>query len=243
MPVTLAHPAAVLPLRWLPLPTTALVVGSMVPDLPVFLGSWGVYGVTHSWPGILTVDLLLTLAALALWFWFVRDAAVDMAPGPVRSRVAARFRPTAREWLLALPAACLGAATHVVWDSFTHPHRWGSRHVEWLRTDHAGQPGSKWLQYASGVVGLAVVTWAVVRHLRSLDPHGSTRPRVLHRGALPAAVAAAGLVGLASAVLHAPDLHDMAYHAVVHGLIGFVVLGLLACTVWHAVRRAAPASR
>lgn len=44
MPVTIAHPAAVLPLRGLGLPLSAMVIGSMAPDLPVFSRSWGIYG-------------------------------------------------------------------------------------------------------------------------------------------------------------------------------------------------------
>ena len=41
MPFTLAHPAVVLPLRGLGLPMTALVAGSMAPDLPQMLGFSG----------------------------------------------------------------------------------------------------------------------------------------------------------------------------------------------------------
>ncbi|UMG93240.1 DUF4184 family protein [Nocardioides sp. TF02-7] len=238
MPVTLAHPAAVLPLGRLGLPMAALVAGSMAPDLPVFLQSWGAYGVTHSAVGVVTVDVVVAMVALVAWSVVARDAVVDMAPDRARSRLEPWVRPTRREWLLAVPAACLGAATHVVWDAFTHPGRWGPRHVEWLHNDHAGLPGSKWLQYASGVVGLAVVAWAALRHLRSRAPRpGPRAPRVLPPATLPAAVAGAALVGLSSGAVHAPDLHDMAYFAVVHGLIALVVLCSVACAAWHGVRR------
>ena len=37
MPITFAHPAAVLPLARTGLPLTALAIGSMVPDLPMFV--------------------------------------------------------------------------------------------------------------------------------------------------------------------------------------------------------------
>jgi hypothetical protein len=38
-------------------------------------------------------------------------------------------------------------ATHVFWDAFTHPGRWGPVHIEWLRTEHSGLLGLMWLQY------------------------------------------------------------------------------------------------
>ncbi|QWC85882.1 DUF4184 family protein [Nocardioidaceae bacterium] len=38
MPVTVAHPAAILPLRRLGLPTAALAAGAMAPDVPLLTG-------------------------------------------------------------------------------------------------------------------------------------------------------------------------------------------------------------
>ncbi|MCL9796469.1 DUF4184 family protein, partial [Frankia sp. AgKG'84/4] len=157
MPFTLSHPAAVLPLRRLGLPMSALVVGSMVPDIPVFLGWPGVYRFTHSPLGVASADPVLAMAALAVWFWLIRDAVVDLSPGLVRSRLAARARPTRRQWLLAPAAAAVGAMTHVGWDAFTHHDRWGVRQVPWLSADHRGLAGHAWLQYGSSVVGFAVV--------------------------------------------------------------------------------------
>jgi hypothetical protein len=236
--MTLAHPAAILPLRRLGLPVTALAAGSMVPDIPLFL--WWVrgYDVTHSLVGVLSVDVVLAMGVVLLWFLLVRDAVVDMAPPSVRERLPARARPTMREWLLAPVAACVGAATHVLWDSFTHPGHWGPRHIEWLRTEHAGLLGLKWTQYSSGVVGLAVVAWVVVQYLRSLDPLPDPRaPAVLPSFVLPLVVAASVLVGLVSAAIEAPrGFHSMAFNGVVDSLITVVVLGVLACGAWQVAR-------
>src|SRR5690242_2688651 len=112
--MTLAHPMAVLPLRGRGLPTTGLVVGSMVPDVGVFLRWYDGYELSHSPLGIVTLDLALGTALTAVWFLLVRDAVVDMAPGPVRARLVPRHRPAPREWWLTPVAVTLGAATHVV---------------------------------------------------------------------------------------------------------------------------------
>ena len=225
--MTLAHPAAIIPLRRLGLPVSALAAGSMVPDIPLFLGWVDGYDVTHSLVGITVVDVALTVAVLLVWFSFVRDAVVDMAPASIRSRLAERARLTGRQWLLVPVAGCIGAASHLLWDSFTHPGRWGPRHIDWLWTEHAGLVGLRWAQYISGVVGLAVVTWAVVDHLRSLDPvPDARRPPVLPSAVLPAVVALAGLVGLVSAIRSVPQgFHPMAFNGVVDGLITLVAVG------------------
>lgn len=238
--MTLAHPAAVLPLRRLGLPTSALVAGSMVPDVPLFLGSARGYDATHSLLGILVIDVLLAVGAVLLWSAFARDALVDMAPAAIRRRLPARARLSRPESLMVPVAGSVGAATHFVWDSFTHPGRWGPRHIEWLRAEHGALPGLKWLQYASGVVGLVVVVWAVVGHLRSLRPRpGERGPAVLPRSTLPGVVVAAGTVGLASAAVNAQHgFHAMAFEGVVNSLIAATALGALACVAWHAARRA-----
>ena len=82
--MTLAHPMAVLPLRRLGLPMTAMVIGAMVPDVPVFLHWYDGYALSHRILGIFSIDLALALVAAVLWYLVVREAVVDMAPGPVR---------------------------------------------------------------------------------------------------------------------------------------------------------------
>lgn len=224
MPVTIAHPAAVLPLRDLGLPLSAMVLGSMAPDLPVFSQSWGIYGYTHSLAGILTADLLLTLVLLLGWDRWGRDALVDTAPALLRDRMPARARIGRRAWLLAPVAAVVGSVTHVVWDSFTHSGRWGVRNVEWLHTFHGPLRGEQWAQHLSGVIGITVVGLAILSVVRRPVAADAPRPRRLPAATLPAAVAAASAlsVGTFLAGLDRPFEHA-AFDAAV---VGIVSLGL-----------------
>ncbi len=119
VPVNFAHPAAMLPLRRLGLPAAALVAGSMAPDAPVFASEWGWYAVTHSWLGILVIDPLIAVAALAAWSFVARDAVADLMPDPVRLRLAPSARPSKRALALAVPAA-LTLATPDLRDPY-HP--------------------------------------------------------------------------------------------------------------------------
>jgi len=237
--MTLAHPMAVLPLGRLGLPMTALVVGSMVPDIPLFLDWPDGYEATHSMLGVLVIDVVLTVLVVWLWYAAIRDALVDLAPARVRGRLVERVRLTTREWQRVPFAGCLGAASHLFWDSFTHPGRWGPRNIEWLRTEHGGLLGLKWMQYSSGAVGLAVVVWVAVSYLPSLEPLPDTRDRaILSPLVLPAVVLLSGLVGLVSAALRATDgVPAMAFDGVVNSLITAVVLGALACAGWQVVGR------
>lgn len=236
--MTLAHPAAVVPLRRLGLPMTALVIGSMVPDIPLLMRWPRGYAFTHSLVGVFSADALVALLMLVVWFAGVRDALVDMSPSAVRTRLAGRVRPTRRQWSLAPLAACLGALTHVGWDAFTHPNRWGARHIAWLRTEHAGLYGFHWAQYGSGVVGFAIVLWASVRYLNRLPVlDGDRRPRVLSARFLAGAIVAAGVAGLVTAAYRAPaGWHAMAFAGLVNALVMLAVGIVAVCVAWRLRR-------
>jgi hypothetical protein len=239
VPMTLAHPAAVLPLRRLGLPMVAMVTGSMVPDVPLLLDSAAGYDLSHSLLGVVTVDLAGTLLLLAVWDAWLRDAFVDLAPEPARSRLVPRRRLGRARWLLSPPAAVVGSLTHVVWDSFTHAHRWGPAHVALLRADLGPLPGYRWAQYLSGVVGLAVVLWAVAAELRGRRPADVHRPRVLPAATLPAAAVAAAAYGLLAGWdrLDA-GLQWAAFAAVVDGLRAGVVAAVALGVAWWAASAA-----
>src|SRR5204862_1061868 len=75
MPFTLAHPAAILPLRGLRyLRTAPLIIGAMIPDLPYYVPArFGHFGPeTHSVTGSFTTCLVFGYAALGCVF-LLRD--------------------------------------------------------------------------------------------------------------------------------------------------------------------------
>jgi hypothetical protein len=165
VPFTGSHPAAVLPFLRTPLPASALVIGSMAPDFPYYLPFQpGLY--THTAPAIVTTDLLLGAVAWALWHGLLAAPAIAAAPGALRARLAGvslglRHRLAgARSVLLTAAALVLGSGTHVLWDEFTHPRRWGTEHLPALAENWGLLPGYRWLQYGSGVAGgLVLLAW------------------------------------------------------------------------------------
>ena len=124
MPFTISHAAAVLPLRGfgkLRLPLVALMIGSMSPDFAYFLPGDFERVETHSIPGLFWFSWPVSIG---LWLLFVRvleQPTFALLPDQWH----ARFQPSDRALTLttlalASVAAILGAATHLVWDSFTH---------------------------------------------------------------------------------------------------------------------------
>ncbi|MGV9254718.1 DUF4184 family protein [Streptomyces sp. NPDC003697] len=183
MPFTLSHAAAVLPGvrgdgsgrgRLVP---AVLVAGSFSPDVTYYAasvrsGAMEFGTVTHSFPGALTVDVLIAWALVGLWL-LVREPLVALLPRSRQGRTAALSRcGTARTrvssavavwWYL---SAALGALTHVIWDAFTHLDRWGMRLFPVLARELAGAPLYWYLQYGGSVVAAAVTAVFLAHALR-----------------------------------------------------------------------------
>ena len=168
MPFTLAHPAAVLPLRGVRhLRMAPLVVGAVVPDLPYYLPGGRYLPVTHAFVHSFSVDLLLGYALLASLVVLQRPltALLSVRARALCLRALLPFRRPI-EWAFAAPAILLGVWTHLLWDSFTHKDGWIVHRVEALSAPLAvGAYNSTMyhaLQYLSSVVGLCVlVLWYV----------------------------------------------------------------------------------
>lgn len=204
MPFTLSHAAAVLPgvrrdgTARGPLLASALVLGSLAPDMTYFAASF-VPGamefgtVTHGPAGVLTVDVAVTALLVALWL-VVRDPLVALLPRTWRGRVHAVLRgrpwrtrplPVVAFWFWV--SAVLGASTHVVWDAFTHIDRWGVRLVPVLDETVAGFPLYTFTQYGSSALALVALAWFAVSALRRAEPAAVPSPPVLGRAARRAA--------------------------------------------------------
>jgi hypothetical protein len=171
MPFTLSHVTAVLPFARTPLVPSALVIGSMAPDLFYFLPGDVERRFSHSLAGAVTADLALALVVFVLWEAVFRAPAVDFAPLWLRRRLPVSAR---RRWSGAAAGASVvaslgvGIATHLLWDSFTHPG--------WLSEERAG-----WLQAASTVGGMLLVAVWVALWVRRTPGVAPTTSRL--RGA------------------------------------------------------------
>ncbi len=254
VPFTGSHVAAVLPLVRTPLISSALVVGSMVPDLPLFF-RLPLYGYTHSVSGVFLIDAAAAFAVLAIWHKVLAHPTYATAPSAVRCRLpvpAAQTRLKAQGWprrlLLTYASVVIGAATHVTWDAFTHPSGWGTRHIQWLAASHGPLQGYHWAQYASSLLGGAVVAaWLAFwwRRSRPRDRADSTKVAGSGRESatwlatlLAGGVMAAAVAGVVLARSWNP--HRAVFLAVIYGIGTIVSLAMLLAIGWHLSRLQKP---
>jgi hypothetical protein len=243
VPFTPSHAAAVLPLLRTPLPASALVAGSLAPDLPYYL-SIDLGSSTHTAGGLVGVDLVMGLALWACWHGIVATPAIATAPRAVRARLVGNVRPGLRRRLspgplgLTVLAVVVGAATHVGWDEFTHAGRFGPDHLGVLADTWAGRPGHRWAQEASGLLGAAVLAWWLRRWWSRTSPspvgggQGRWWPVVV--------IAGAALVGGASAIPGTEDLRSAAVAAAFRGGGWALAAVLVLALGWHVRTRSGP---
>lgn len=181
MPMTAAHPMAVLPLRRTNLDWTCLVIGSLAPDFEYFFRVKLASNVSHTLAGLVYFCLPVTLVSAFLFHRVIKDPFVRVVPAWVGCRLAVF---AARPWMPRLTAeaimrmtvaALIGALTHLCWDGFTHADAWGPQHIAWLRTIvHVPVVGHmllhRVLQHTSTLVGLVVLAIVATRTLRRVDP-------------------------------------------------------------------------
>jgi membrane-bound metal-dependent hydrolase YbcI (DUF457 family) len=169
MPLTPAHTAAAWPLSRLlpPLPLDALVLGTMLPDFEYLLHLAPRGGFGHSLPGLFVFCLPIGLVTWAIYRRVVRPACLTLLPAGLRPALAAGET----NWVAVIAAILVGAASHSLWDSFTHERGWSVQRIPALSTTvHLGALGEvpifKLLQHGSTIVGLAAVTVWVWRWVR-----------------------------------------------------------------------------
>jgi Domain of unknown function (DUF4184) len=182
MPFTPTHILAITPIAAAcreRLPFTALAIGSMIPDLPIFLSIAPRYQTTHSVPGLFVACLPIGMVAYVVFEALMKRPLLALLPPAIRCRCAAIARPqtgpSLRAAFFAALAVTAGAATHIVWDAFTHDGGWGTQLVPWLNTTAltiAGHslPGYKLAQYGSTAVGLPLLVALAVTWLRRQEP-------------------------------------------------------------------------
>jgi len=188
MPFTISHAAVVLPFsrllaRWRLL--SAVVVGAMVPDFGLFF-PWPMHRFeTHSAGALFSFCLPVGVATYWVFQYFIKAPVLEVLP----EGAYARWRPfsspadfaSIRQWILVAVGVLAGAATHIVWDAFTHEKARGVRMIPWLEepidigAHHMG--GVRFLQDGSSLIGLAVVLGLLAYGLRrGPDQPVRTRP-------------------------------------------------------------------
>jgi Domain of unknown function (DUF4184) len=182
MPFTFAHPAAAVPLAR-PLGRfgvmSALVIGSMTPDIAFLLPIGVSRAESHSLAGLFWCNLPLGWACYVIYHLLMKRPLIHLLP----AMAFARLEPFAtndwehsnRSLLPVLVSVLAGAITHLIWDSFTHRGSWAVENFAWLQL-HLFTGGGFWiylyvaLQWVSSVVGLGLLARWAVRWVQTTPP-------------------------------------------------------------------------
>lgn len=249
MPFTPSHVAAVLPFARTPLPPAALAIGAMMPDLFYYVPVDIPRGYTHSWLGLITIDLAVGIALFFLWELVFRAPVIDFAPRWLRVRMSTRWRmpATLRGFAafagLLVAAVLIGSVTHIVWDSVTH----AGPVVTALELDGmiGPLPFYKWAQHVSSALGvIALVIFAALWVRRT--PAVEWVPTRLTQAQRRAGVLLALGTGLVVALViwirgiargHSPFYNELVFYTVTIGLAAAGLASVIVCVVWWTVRR------
>ena len=255
MPFTLSHPAAVIPLRRFGV-FSALVIGSMMPDTVYFLPFFSEHDrFGHTLPGIFFYCLPAGMALLWIFHNFAKRPLIALFPQSQQAALQSvsqdfRFGPVSR-FALIVWSMLLGAATHVLWDSFTHLDSYAFEHWAWFSQPVRLWNGSKlWmveiLQLVCSVAGIAIIVWCYRRWLRrtNRDVGITPGPRVSFkvRAALFLVFAVSAALPLGIRLLSEPDYwldarrRNLVSFGIVDGIKIVCAEVLLFCVLWHVMR-------
>ena len=156
MPFTISHAAAALPLFRTRLSRSALVIGTMVPDIPVFT-SFDYYALSHSAAGLALYNLPVGLVVWLFWTYVLRNPTFAFCPYPLRK--ALFCKTSTPHYFTVLLSLVVGAATHQIWDGFTHRSGFFVHYIPELLQDVGGYPLYSWLQFLCSIFGLGAIAY------------------------------------------------------------------------------------
>jgi len=138
----------------------------MIPDWPLYFPLGPGYQLTHSLTGIFVACLPLGLALVLLFLVTAKRPLFELLPPGLQCRLAGSLNSFPERSALGIlgmsVAVCIGAASHIVWDAFTHEGAWGvallpSLEQVWITTNGIKFVGFMALQHGSSFVGFPLL--------------------------------------------------------------------------------------
>ncbi len=181
MPLTTAHPAAILPLHHYlrdKFILSALVIGSMAPDLIYFLPLNIPRAQTHTFLSLFYWSLPAGLIVLTFYYLTIRRTLMLLAPEWFWKYLHKQLKPrpafSVRTVCIAASSILLGALTHICWDAFTHHNSWLVEATPFLQSvllDFNGRELRlyKVLQHGSSLAGTLFLAWYVYKNLPAVS--------------------------------------------------------------------------
>lgn len=244
MPFTVSHAAAVLPFGGR-LSASALVIGAMTPDLPLFAPFLPyTTDVTHTLFATFVINVLVGFVLFVIWHGFFARPADWFAPSGIRARLAPHQQPglrrrvaTPAQMLIVFVSLFIGGVTHQVLDWFTHA---GTVVTDRFAVFHAtvlGMPGYYFLQITLSVVGLVLLAAWGVRWYTEAPTYPLTRQpsRLGKIAARAAVVGSAAVAALTAGALVAGSGESPVFVMSVAPVVAFALASTVIAVIWHLV--------
>jgi len=234
MPFTLAHPAAVLPLRRLcprHLSFPALIVGSLSPDLGYACARFNFDNFSHQ-PLAGTFGFCLPVGlVLMLGFYLVRLPLVRLLPARQRQALLPLCQQPMDSPFRIAVSIVLGALTHQLLDAATHPQYWLVRYLPVLLqpVPLLGAHHLLWCELLYAACTFFGVAWLALVYLRWWEQNADAAlPRAMQW--VCALLLASGFLWLALAA-RSPWRHIRLASIGIYSVL--LVIGFLVVTSWR----------
>ncbi|MBO0587045.1 DUF4184 family protein [Sporosarcina sp. E16_8] len=165
MPLTFAHPAAILPFSRKSnyINFSALVFGSMAPDFEYFLRGRPMGEIGHTFTGFVLFNLPLVTFIYFVYHIFVHQILFNHLPEYLQDTYIKKVDSTLTVKVIVFCySALFGMLTHVIWDSFTHINGYMVLKFPALFTHSYSMYGFtiplyKFLQHGSTLIGITMI--------------------------------------------------------------------------------------
>lgn len=174
MPFTLAHPLLPVIFKKVKpgLSLTAMIAGSMIPDMENFFKMQDTDSLGHELPGILLFDIPAALILCFVYHHLVRNPFISHLPSRFRSRFAGALefdwnRYAVQHKGILLVSLSAGIFSHFAWDGFTHQDGYFVQWLPWLSHKVSWYPRAVPLHYVfqllSSIGGLLLLYLVILQ--------------------------------------------------------------------------------
>ncbi|MGH2664537.1 DUF4184 family protein [Flavobacterium sp.] len=169
MPFTFSHPAIVLPLlKNHKLSATGLVIGAMCPDFEYFIKMKVESSMSHTFLGLFLFNLPVGLLIAVLFHSCIKKSLVDNLPAFVGNRLNVLRNSNWIDYLKrnvvkVLISILIGAASHILWDSFTHKTGYFVTEIPFLQQQIKNIPYYKIAQHLSSLFGMLFLLYFLLQ--------------------------------------------------------------------------------
>ena len=163
MPFTFSHPAILLPfVKRKKISITGLVIGSMAPDLEFFFRMRTQSEISHTFHGLLLIDLPLAIIITLLFHGLLKKSLLYNSPNFIQKRVALAseinwFHYFNQNRMTVVICFFIGAFSHFLLDSISHWDGYVVQLFPSLTRTFIWFPIYDWIQYGTSIIGLIVL--------------------------------------------------------------------------------------